>query len=317
MVFEQLMRDFKVLHLIFVCEALGDIRFDAQPGTAIRGAMYAALIEAFSPEKPIQGLPQDPVRDLLAAENPDNARGRDIPRAFTVVPPAAHSEVKARGRFSFGVSLFGSAIDLMPYLIRAVGEMGKMGLGKGRGQFRFVRLLEMNPLNGQQNILLEGKEFQAPNLVLVHPDFLKEAESRSAEEISINFLTPMRLIVKGALLHEPRLGVLLRRLLERAQSLVEHYGSAPVQKELWQSTWQRLGELGDALDESALLRHNCRWVNIESFSKARGRSSPIGGFIGQASWRIDSPEILLCLLWGQSLHVGKDAAKGNGYFRLE
>jgi hypothetical protein len=257
------------------------------------------------------------VRDLLAAENPDNARGRDIPRAFTVEPPAAYSEVKARGRFSFGVSLFGSAIELMPYLIRAVVEMGKMGLGKGRGQFRFVRLLEINPLNGQQNILLEGREYREKNLVLVHQDFTKEAESRSAETVTIDFITPMRLIEKKVLVHEPRLGVLLRRLLERTQSLVEHYSPNSGQQALWQSTWQRLGTAGDALDEKALLKNNSRWVNIESFSRARGRSSPIGGFVGQASWRTESQEILLCLLWGQSLHVGKDAAKGNGYFRIE
>jgi hypothetical protein len=75
--------------------------------------------------------------------------------------------------------------------------------------------------------------------------------------------------------------------------------------------------LGDQIDSTGILLNASRWVDIKSYSRARGRSTPIGGFVGQARWRINSPDVLTWLLWGQSLHVGKNAAKGDGYFHIE
>jgi hypothetical protein len=313
-----LMQDFTVLHIVFLCEATSLIQLDAQPGTVIRGAMYHALTRLFSPQEPIAGLPLDPVRELLAAENPDNARGQDIPRAFTVEPPPANSEIKAGGRFSFGISLFGSAIDLLPHIVRAIPEMGRTGIGRGRGRFRLVHVAEHNPLDGVSNILVQGDKVSPPTLILGH-EALLAAASRSAEIVTVNFITPMRLIEGGGLIRSPKLGTLLRRLIDRAQALVEQYHTSDTlpARELWQATWQRLGALGDEVDVTGLLVNTCRWLDVQSYSRARGRSTPIGGFMGTAQWRIDSPEILVWLLWGQSLHVGKNAAKGDGYFRVE
>jgi hypothetical protein len=314
-----LMQDFTVLHVVFLCEATSEIQQEAQPGTAIRGALYSALTQLFSPQEPIPGLPLDPVRELLAAENPANARGQDIPRAFTVEPPPANSKIKAGGRFSFGISLFGSAIDLLPYIVRAVPEMGRGGIGRGRSRFRLIHVAEHNPLSNASNIIVQGDKVSPATLTLTHVAIQGAARSRSTEAITMKFLTPMRLIEDGGLIRSPKLGVLLRRLIDRAQSLVEYYQPTDTipPREQWQRTWQQLGEVGDTIDKTDLLVNTCRWVDVQSYSKVQGRSTPIGGFMGTAQWRINSHEILVWLLWGQSLHVGKNAAKGDGYFRIE
>jgi hypothetical protein len=143
---------------------------------------------------------------------------------------------------------------------------------------------------------------------------------RQKNEVTLRFETPMRLIENGGLVHQPRLGTLLRRLIDRAQALVEHYpipaAPQPTQ-EMWFGEWQKMSALGNSIDESGLLLDETRWINIESYSHARRGTTPIGGFIGQARWRINSPEVLAWLLWGQSLHVGKNVAKGDGYFHVE
>jgi hypothetical protein len=142
---------------------------------------------------------------------------------------------------------------------------------------------------------------------------------RRSDEVTLRFLTPMRLIEAGSLVHTPKLGTLLRRLIERAQALVEQYQPAdePAARVVWKDEWQRIGDLGDQIDTGGLLRDATHWVDIKSYSRARARSTPIGGFTGIARWRINSPDVLTWLLWGQSLHVGKNAAKGDGYFRIE
>jgi hypothetical protein len=314
------MLHFTAMHFVFLCEALEYIQLDAQPGTAIRGALYHALVNLFSPNDPIPGVPLDPVRALLAAENEENARGRDVPRAFSVQPPPPYTRIDSGRRFSFGVSLYGSADALMPYLFRALPEMGSLGIGKGRGRFRLIRINEITPLNDSNRIIMHHKRVLEPRLMVTHRRVMEELEMRRTDEVTLRFLTPMRLIEGGSLVHTPKLGVLLRRLIERAQALVEHYQPPPEAappRTVWKDEWQRMGSMGDQIDEAGLLMDAVRWVDIQSYSRARGRATPIGGFVGQARWRINSPEILAWLLWGQSLHVGKNAAKGDGHFRVE
>lgn len=315
-----LMQDFSAMHFSFLCEALGPIRLGAQPGTAIRGALYHALIKMFSPNEPVPGIPLDPVRALLAAEDEGSARGRDVPRAFAVEPPPAHTEVDAKHRFSFGVSLFGSADALMPYLFRAVPEMGRMGIGKKRGRFRLIRISEVNPLNDTSRVIMHPQRVYEPHLQVTHQRVLQEAKLRRADEVTLNFITPMRLIESGGLVLTPKLGPLLRRLIDRAQSMNDYYSPMPetaLPREKWKAEWQYMGDMGDQIDTNGLMLDATRWVDIESYSRARGRSTPIGGFVGQVRWRIDSRDILIWLLWGQSLHIGKNVAKGDGYFRVE
>lgn len=314
------MHDFTARHFSFLCEAQTPIRLGAQPGTAIRGALYHAMIQMFSPNDPIPNIPLDPVRALLAAEDETHARGRDIPRAFSVEPPPTYAQLEAKQRFSFGVSLFGKSDALMPYVFRAVPEMGKAGIGAGRGKFRLVRISEINPLNHTSRVVMQHRRVNEPFLIITHQRIQEEARIRRSDEVTLNFITPMRLIEDGRLVHKPKLSTLLKRLIDRAQALDEHYSPLPemrVPRERWKIEWDQMSEIGERIDQSEPLMDDTEWINIESFSRARGRSTPIGGFVGKARWKIDSPEVLIWLLWGQSLHVGKNVAKGDGYFKVE
>lgn len=313
------MRYFSAVHFEFLCQAREHIEFNDQPGTAIRGALYAALLELFSPNEPIPGIPLDPVRELLAAEDESNPRGQDVPRAFSIQPSPLHRIEKGR-RFKFGVSLYGNADVLLPYIFRAVPRMGELGFGKGRGGFELISIAEFLPLNESRRVLMHPHRLMSPRLAVTHQRVLEEVGLRNCEEVTLRFLTPMRLIERGTLVHTPKLGTLLRRLLERAQALVDQYGVYPEGKpsrQVWKDEWQHMGKLGDQLDETGLVLDATSWKDIQSYSRVRGRPSPIGGFIGQARWRVNSPDILTWLLWGQSLHVGKNVAKGDGYFSVE
>lgn len=314
-----LMQGFIVQHLLFVGEAREHIAFDAQPGTAIRGALYRAMIELFSPNNPVPGIPLDPVRALLAAQAADNARGQDLPRSFTVEPPPAYHVVNTGERLQFGISLLGKAIDLMPYVLRAAPAVGELGLGRGRGRFKLIRVDETTPLNDSRRVFMHHKRVVAPRLQVTHRRVLEEAEMRRSAQLTLRFVAPMRLVDQGKLVKAPRMGTLLRRLIERAQTLVEQYSSDPTQiapPEQWKAEWQRMSALGDQIDAAGLMDDTTHWVEISSYSRIRQQASPISGFVGEARWQNVPPEVLIWLLWGQSLHVGKNAVKGDGFFRV-
>jgi hypothetical protein len=314
-----LMHHFTVQHLRFVCKVETAITLDAQPGTAVRGVLYHALISTFSPNESVAGLPLDPVRALLAGRDAENARGQDLPRAFTVEPPAAHSYFRAGETFEFGVSLLGAAIGLMPYLLRAVRQAGTLGVGRGRGQFRLIQIDEFKPLDDSRRVLMEEGQAVPPRLQITHQQIEAEAAMRGGQVVSLDFKSPLRLVRDGQLVRKPLLGVLLRRLLERAQTLVEHESAQAAHvaaPHRWKEEWARIGQLGDALDRENLVDDKTYWVDIDSYSKMRQRSTPIGGLKGETHWQHIPLEVLVWLLWGQSLHVGKNAVKGDGHFRV-
>ena len=63
-----------------------------------------------------------------------------------------------------------------------------------------------------------------------------------------------------------------------------------------------------------LVEDGTRWVELESYSTRQRRATPISGFVGRAVYEGDLGPFLPWLVWGQFVHVGKDAVKGNGWY---
>ncbi|MHB8626479.1 MAG: CRISPR system precrRNA processing endoribonuclease RAMP protein Cas6 [Aggregatilineales bacterium] len=309
------MDGFAVQHLSFVVRAEEAVMFGLQPGTALRGALYNSLCNLFSPDPPLPNadIPLDPVRGLLEARDDQAVRGRDIPRAFAIEPPLGEIDnLWNRGQtFEFGISLFGTQTKLIPHIIRAVREMGKAGLGQGRGRFTLLRVDEVNPLANVRRPLMENNRVSRPTLTMTQVRVHDAGVKRNQDTLTLHFLTPTRLTQQGLVLEQPDLGVLLRRLLERAQALVDYYGPTKPQREEWQRIWEYAGQIGDS---AQLVNDQTEWVEIVSHSRQRGRFSPVGGFVGQAIWQGEFQGVIDWLLWGQSLHVGKNTVKGDGWY---
>jgi hypothetical protein len=131
--------------------------------------------------------------------------------------------------------------------------------------------------------------------------------------ITVHFLTPMRIVSEGRLVHTPHFPPLFARLFDRLQALSTHYADGGLVP-------------GDAKPGLMALADRVRlaggegtWREARSYSRRLGRSTPLGGFIGrvvyQAPLQVWRP-LLPYLLWGQSVHVGKSATRGDGWYEL-
>jgi CRISPR-associated endoribonuclease Cas6 len=309
----ELMRGFFAHHIVFVARAREAIQFSQQPG------VYHALIERFSPNIPIPGLPYDLIRQFLEGLDDENARGRDLPRSYAIEPPAPNAHFGTGEQFEFGITLFGQAVAYVPYLFYALRDVADAGIGFGRGRFEMIRIVELNPLNKSRRQIMDPHQVSDLRLAVTDQTIRYAVNTWRGDQILLRFQTPTRLIQHGLLTQHPSLGVMLRRILERTQSLVEQNQSkSEIDHNLssWKAEWLRMGALGDALDEELISDHTY-WQNVSSHSQSKGRSSPIGGFMGKARWRISDQDVLYWLLWGQSLHVGKNTAKGDGWYSVE
>ena len=334
--------EFAVQHLRFTVEALTPLVLPAHAGPSLRGALFGALQRHFCP-LPSSETPDAahkavcPVCWLMSTEKPAGQRGRDVPRPYTVEPPLGIDEndwqaqyYEAGQRFTFGLTLFAQARDLFPYLVVAMPLMGEAGLGvpieenapldrpgwRRRGKFVLRRIEAWNSLGGERALLFgeEQTTVHMPDLPVSGQDIA--AASRSLLDrmgpsglVQLHFWTPTRIVDRGRLVHRPRPGPLLRRLLERLDALRGEYAGQP-------PVADREALLAQA-DEVRLVQDFTRWVDVRSHSRRLKRSTPVGGFLGRATYQA-APGIwealLPLLLWGQEIHVGKNATKGDGWY---
>jgi len=59
-----------------------------------------------------------------------------------------------------------------------------------------------------------------------------------------------------------------------------------------------------------------QWID-RSRRTRRGETQDLSGFVGEVIYRGDIEPFLPLLLLGEYVHVGKNAAFGNGWYRLE
>ncbi len=327
-----------VHHLWFTVEAQTPLALPTESGPAIRGALVSALRRHYCPDATLR--PTDrrieadpghrtlcPACWLIATEDASGERGRNIQRPYTIEPPLRlPPRLEPGASFSFGVSLIGQAVNLFPYLVLAVPEMGRLGLGHvdprqgGRGRFVLRAVSAIDPLTGaSQPLLTEGARLHLPTLP-VETARVDEVAHRLAERarandrrLTLRFLTPTRLIAESHLVRRPTFEPLFQRLLERVDGLTRYYASQTNDEE--PGLREELVRLARRVE---VVEDRTEWVELMSGSRRLGRATPASGFRGAATYRSeDWPRLLPWLLWGQSLHVGKSAVKGDGWYVVD
>lgn len=323
------------LPLRFTCEALTPIRLNGySAGSNLRGALGNVMRRAYcghtlTPGPSPVGKASTgegngcPVCWLLAAnEHPGEER-----RGYALVPPPRSSHVKtgeedregvyAPGRrFEFGLTLFGEAQRYLPYFILAVPEMGRNGVGPGRGQFALRSVMALDPLAGNDQIVLaEGESLVRVPDRLITAERVQQAADRygAVDRLRLTFRTPMRLIDEGRLVKTPDFGVLFQRLLERLDDLNIQHGSGAPRAPAEVQALQTLA------NQVRLVDAHTDWIELKSGSTRSGRVTWLSGFVGAAEY--DAPRevweaLLPWLLWGTIAQAGKDVVKGNGVFEI-
>jgi CRISPR/Cas system endoribonuclease Cas6 (RAMP superfamily) len=74
--------------------------------------------------------------------------------------------------------------------------------------------------------------------------------------------------------------------------------------------------LGEQAEAVQTVRVDSQWID-RSRRTRKGFSQDLSGFVGEVTYRGDIEPFLPLLLLGEYIHVGKNAAFGNGWYRLE
>jgi hypothetical protein len=216
--------------------------------------------------------------------------------------------------------LIGGIVQLLPYIVPSIFQLEAEGLGlrldenKGqRGRFQVKRVECYHPFTEQrQTIYQEGNmRVDVPVITTQPQEHLARAARLSKDQITLHFVTPLRLIYHGHLITCATFSPFMHRLLERYFALECYYG----RQELALSREDKIAWLQQA-DKIQCSSDQTHWQELKSYSNRQKRTTPVSGLIGSATFVGDLQPFLELLVLGELIHVGKDAVKGNGRYKI-
>lgn len=318
-----MLQQFRIACYQFTIEAFEDLHLPPFKGSTLRGGFGHAL-------RRLTCLHQDGRRCgecdheqdcvygyLFRTRPPEDADVLStltaVARPFVIEPPRDDRQVIPPGQqLQFTVVLIGRAIDHLPYFILAFKELGKLGLGTGRGKYILQRVLVKHPWNGKEGTIFDGVDVRvgADQWRVRYPAVAEWAQTLPPDRLDVAFLTPTRLKHRGELMWEgPPFHVLVRRLLDRVSSLAYfHCG------EQWDIDFK--GWIEQAKDVR-IADAATTWADWSRYSGRQGQRIKMGGLVGPVAYEGNLAPYRALLALGSLIHVGKGTVMGNGRIALK
>ncbi|MBW2065318.1 MAG: CRISPR system precrRNA processing endoribonuclease RAMP protein Cas6 [Deltaproteobacteria bacterium] len=302
-------------HLRFTLEPEDFIRLPRMnKGITLRGAFGTALRKLVCAERRAscdscrihEACPYGVVFSPRVPEEAKRLRlNRDIPRPFVIKPPLDGKETYEPGEpVCFDLVLVGNCRNLFPYVIVSFNELGKKGIGAGRGRFRIGQVECLDGSGGVQPVMEAGDNLVHTPQREIH---LGQAPDLKEGRVRVRFLTPV-LLKEGGKWVRPTFGALIKRVRDRINALSYFYGEKPLEMD-----FKSFGERAEAV---RTVSQDLRWAEERRYSKHRDLTHKLKGYVGETIYEGELEEFWPLLWLGQYLHVGKAAAFGQGWYEV-
>jgi len=226
--------------------------------------------------------------------------------------------LKTGDQLTFGLMLMGRATEYMPYVVYAVSEMARHGLGADRGRFELSEVALIDEHGAAQKIYSgETQRLAVPgqatkrlsDLISRRLEQLAATDGFSTGTIGLRFMTPTRIRVEGDLQVGLSFELLARNLLRRVSLLAAVHGQAPLAVD-----YRRLIDLAGSVKTHSL---SLRWWDWERYSNRQQTKVSLGGFVGEICFAGDAlGEFLPLIAAGEILHIGTGTSFGLGKYRM-
>lgn len=227
------------------------------------------------------------------------------PHPFVIEPPGETRQIYEVGdALSVGLVLVGRALDSLPYFIYAFEEMGRQGLGTGRGKVALKRVVALSAA-GEQCIY----EADTGMLDLDYPICVGASKGEDIGSlVHLRLQTPIRLKAGGRFASRLDFSLLVRALLRRISDLTRFHCDAELVLDYGQ--WIALAE---KVQTRAM---NTRWYDWERYSLRQDQRMKLGGLVGDVVFTGDIEPFMPLLRLGADLHVGKGTGFGLGRYEI-
>ena len=306
------LNSFKLVKLQFILKASDDINLPVYKGSTFRGGFGNAFkkIVCVNRDKDCDScmLKGKCVYSYVFETPPpsDTSKMRKYPFAphpFIITPPLEKDRIYRKGEtLCFDLTLIGKSIDHLPYFIYTFDELGKIGIGKGRGGYH----LEEVKCEGQTIYSSQSKTLKNDYKTIGIKDLVSSLPHPST--LQVNFLTPTRLKFEGKLTRALEFQVLIRNLLRRI-SLLSYFHCGEELSLDFKGIIEKSQEV-------LTTKSDLSWIDWERYSSRQETRMKMGGFVGSATFSGEFEPFLPFLLLGEYVHVGKGTSFGLGKYRI-
>jgi hypothetical protein len=238
------------------------------------------------------------------ANYPDAAKFSQAPAPYVLNPPLTSRQAFHPGdNLDFELVLIGPAIEALPYFIYTFTEMGKRGLGRERGRYALTRV---DLVRGEESTrIYDGRtQMLSPYPPAAVIDATPEEDEVTA--VTLHFLTPLRLKVKGDLVTKLTFPIFFERLAQRRALLTAFYGSPDTSPD-----FSRLQALAQNI---TVTNDELHWYDWERYSARQKATMKYGGLRGKISFSGDLGPFMSYLRLGQEVNVGLSTTFGLGRY---
>jgi len=235
-----------------------------------------------------------------------------VPHPFVILPPKEEKRLYTKDEtFTFSLTLIGKAKEYLPYFIYTFDELGKMGIGKGRGRYKLkkVSTTSNNGRSKQKEIYQgESKVLKGDFNPITWRDAVQDKSLLNKNELRLFFRTPTRIKYHEDLVLDLEFHILIRSLLRRISTLSYfHCGS-----ELDIDFKGLITKAEEIKTEGRYLS----WQDWERYSNRQETRMKMGGFVGEIGFKGELEEFLPFIILGEYIHLGKGTSFGLGKYEI-
>jgi hypothetical protein len=229
-----------------------------------------------------------------------------IPHPFIIRPPEDKKKTYEPGEtILFKLVLIGRATDYLPYFIYTFDELGKTGIGKGRGKYNLVNV------HNDKGIIYNSDEKVIRAFDSKKIDIQEEFDFKYNDKMSLtlNFITPVRILYRRRLTVDLAFHMLIRNLLRRVVLLYYFH----CEKRIPQHNHKGMIEEAEKI---SIVNNSLRWWDWERYSSRQNTKMKMGGLIGEVTYTGNIQLFMPFLRAGEILHVGKGTSFGLGCYKI-
>lgn len=314
-----ILKNFRLSKYVFHLDALESLHLPSYKGSTLRGAFGDVFrrVCCFDQRQDCQRCTlatkcaYSYIFETRPGEDSEFLRNlTDIPRPFIIEPPFEEKLEYVPGeKLTFNLILVGKAIDYLPYFIVAFRELGRIGLGKGRGKI-LLRHIHQADRKGDIKVIYSSEDEMVRNLgwTITFQDVLERASTLPGDKVTIHFLTPTRIKFSDSYTDRLEFHILVRRLLNRLSALSYFHCSEKMDLD-----YPGLISLAQEVEVKESSLH---WQDWERYSRRQDTRMKLGGVLGKITYDGDLRPFLPFLVLGEEVHVGKGCVFGLGKYSL-
>jgi hypothetical protein len=235
----------------------------------------------------------------------------NLPHPFVIEPPLTEqTEFQAGDEFEIGLVLFGKSVSYLPYFVFTFDQMGRMGLGKGKGRFELTHASARDDLFTDSTTEIYDGRSQMLNSnfkTWQWQDILSNQQWDNGNQLRLKLLTPTRILNQNRIVNEVPFDLLMRNILRRISLLGRIHCESN-----WDLPYKAI--LDQAASHVKLVDSKTSWYDWERYSNRQKTRMNMGGIMGELVYEGELAPFLPLLLLGQFTHIGKNTTFGLGKY---